>query len=857
MGGERRVDFFISHAGADRAWAEWVAWQLADAQYTVELDVWDWAAGQNFVAAISDALERCERVVALFSAAYFDRDRYTTEEWTASVLRVPGMAEGKLLPVRVADVPTTMMPAVLRQLVFRDIFGMPEEQARRVLLEAVAGPRRPAEPPLFPDCAASRTGERREAPIPRLPGGLPPVWNVPARNLGFTGRDGLLVAIREHLLGNDRAVVQALQGMGGVGKTQLAIEYAHRFAGTYDLVWWVAAEQAGLIGDQFAALASELGWVEAGAGTEVVRSAVLRELRQRGQWLVVFDNAEKPGDVRPWLPGGRGHVLITSREREWAELAAPVDVDVLSRPESVAILQARVTGLTRAAASRLAAELGDLPLAIAQAAGFMAETGMPTAEYLDLLQTQAGQLLSHGVPGSYPRSLAAATHLAVDRLTGSDPPAAELARLCAFLAPEPIPSDLFTSTISSLPTRLAARLANPLAWRQTLARLTKQSLARVDHCGIQMHRLTQAILRDRLPPEQAAATRTLTEAILIASHPGNSEDPTTWPAWARLMPHLLAADLADATNPGLRKLACDASAYLVLRGDARTAFDLTTQAYRPWRHRLGDDDPHVWSIGDSLAWALRHMWRFAEARGLDQDILARRRRILGDDHPDSLWSACHLALDLHQMGEVQAARDLNQDTLARSRRVLSDDHPNTLAVTSNLAWALRDLGEVQAALDLDQDCLARCRRVLGENHPFTLESVSSVAADLRALGEIQAARDLDQDTLDSRRRILGEDDRLTLISASNLAADLRALGEVQAARDLDEDTLERRRRALGDEHPETLVSASNLAADLRALGEVQAARDLDQDTLERRRRALGDEHPDTLAPVFTKRIAPQ
>ena len=102
------------------------------------------------------------------------------------------------------------------------------------------------------------------------------------------------------------------------------------------------------------------------------------------------------------------------------------------------------------------------------------------------------------------------------------------------------------------------------------------------------------------------------------------------------MPHLLAADLAATASSDLRQLACNASEYLVFRGDSRTAYDLTTRIYQPWQHRLGDDDPHVWSVGDSLAWALRLMWRFAEARELDQDILARRRRILGEDHRDTL-----------------------------------------------------------------------------------------------------------------------------------------------------------------------------------------------------------------------------
>jgi len=349
MSGDR-VDFFVSYAGADRAWAEWVAWQLTDAGYSVELDVWDWAVGRNFVTAMSAALERCDRVVALFSAAYFDRSRYTTEEWSAAVLHVPGMAQDSLVPVRVEEVPAGKVPAVLRPLLYCDVFGVAEDQAQRALLDAVAGPRRPGRKPDFPGPGAAAPG----GPRPQLPGTVPQVWNVPSRNPGFTGRDGLLVALREALLSGDGAVVQALHGMGGVGKTQLVAEYAHQFASAYHLVWWVNAEDAGLIGDQFAVLASELGWAGAGAGTEAIRSAVLRELRVRGQGLLVFDNATSPEEVLPWLPGGSGHVLITSRAPGWAEVAMPVEIDVLARTESMALLVSRVPGLHETDADRLA-----------------------------------------------------------------------------------------------------------------------------------------------------------------------------------------------------------------------------------------------------------------------------------------------------------------------------------------------------------------------------------------------------------------------------------------------------------------------------------------------------------------------
>jgi transcriptional regulator with XRE-family HTH domain len=659
----------------------------------------------------------------------------------------------------------------------------------------------------------------------RPPGTLPRVWNIPARNPGFIGREDLLGAVRDRLVAGDTAVVQALHGMGGVGKTQLAAEYAHRFAETYDLAWWVNSEQGGLIGDQFATLGLALGCRPAGAGTEAVRAAVLAELRERGRWLLVFDNAQTPADVAPWLPGGGGHVLITSRERGWDEVAAPVEVDVLDRSDSVAILQHRVTGLTGDDADWLAAKLGDLPLAIAQAAGFMAETGTPADQYLALLWTRAGQLLAQGAPDSYPRSLAAATGVTVDRLARQDPAAAELASLCAFLAPEPIPQDLFTGPVSVLPGELAARAADPLAWRQTLAHLTRQSLARIDHRGLQMHRLTQVILRDRLAPAQAAAARECTELLLAASDPGDPPDPATWPRWARLLPHVLAADLVGTDVPALRELARKACWYLIERGDARTPHDLVSVLHQQWRDRLGEDHEHTLMAAHYLAWTLMEIGRYADSRDLNQDTLGRRRRVLGEDHPDTINTAHNLAIALRKLGEVAAARDLDQDTLARQRRVMGDDHLSTLRSATILAHDLRDLGEVRAARELDQDTLDRRRRVLGPDHPDTLASQDSLAADLRDLGVVQAARELDQDTLDRRWRILGPDHPDTLDSASNLAADLRQLGEVQAARDLDQDTLSRRRHVLGPDHPGTLLSASNLASDLRALGEAEAGRE--------------------------------
>jgi DNA-binding SARP family transcriptional activator len=224
----------------------------------------------------------------------------------------------------------------------------------------------------------------------------PQVWNVPARNPHFTGRDGMLTELRRRLDTEEPTlVVQALYGLGGVGKTQLAIEYAHRFAADYDLVWWIDAEQPVLIPDQLGTLATKLGLLPGSTVVDTVER-LLADLRGRDRWLLIFDNAERPQDVADYRPSGAGHVLVTSRFPGWGALGGRLEVDVLARAETVALLRTRIPALDEELADQLAAELGDLPLAAAQAAGYLEQTDLPPADYLRRFRAHRATLLPRG-----------------------------------------------------------------------------------------------------------------------------------------------------------------------------------------------------------------------------------------------------------------------------------------------------------------------------------------------------------------------------------------------------------------------------------------------------------------------------
>lgn len=624
--------------------------------------------------------------------------------------------------------------------------------------------------------------------------GLPPVWRMPSRITGFVPRQGPLTALHDVL----PAGPGVLCGIGGAGKTRLAVEFAYRHAADYDLAWWVDADDADRIGDQLAALGVAVGACGPNAATPAAVAALNRHLHALppGRCLIVFDNADAPERLVAHLPVGLGHTVITSRNPQWTEVATAVPVDVFDRPQSVALLRGRVDGLTDTEADQLAERLGDLPLALAQAAGVIAAQGKSPAEYLAELSAHAADATDAGRPASYPRSLAAAVTVAADRLAPDDRAMLDLSTV---FAPEAIPTDVLRTALDGDAARL----------RSGLEHVVRYGLAQLDTSGLLVHRLTQAILRDALTAEAAATLHRLAERAVGEAAPGDvGDDPLIWPRWQALIPHVLALDPGDSDDAGLRDFAVRIPRYLLVRGDHGPGRRLAEQLYEAWRQRLGPDHRHTLAAASALSMALGMSGENGAGAALGNAALARQRAALGEDDPDTLLTESILTMILPDGAEGLAAAEHNYQA---HLRVLGAEHHDTLWAQILYANRLSVDGQATAALEHARAAADGMQRALGDTHPMSSQTLGALGSHLRRLGRLDEARTALEQALPRLDEMFGPAHPETLSPRAEYALTLSALGHHDQAIALARRVAALYVETMGAEHPLTIELLDDLA----------------------------------------------
>ncbi|WP_112271947.1 FxSxx-COOH system tetratricopeptide repeat protein [Lentzea terrae] len=686
---------------------------------------------------------------------------------------------------------------------------------------------------------------------------VPRAWSAPQRNFNFTGRSQMLTDLHDRLTSSDTNLTavlpEALYGLGGIGKSQVAIEYAYLHADDYDIVWWIPSEDPTHIRSVYIALAEKLGIPNTGAVNAVIEA--VREALRRGhpyrRWLLVFDNAENPEEVRPFFPtGGSGHILVTSRNSQWSSVAQTVQVDLFSRAESRQLLQRHNQGLGDDDAEQIADVLGDLPLAIEQAASWLRETGMNAGEYLTLFAQKRAQLLESGLPLDYHVPVAAAWNVSLDRLGQENPAALQLLQVCSFFAPEPISRSLFIELQGiPVPTELGEALRDPLLLAKAMRQINRYSLAQIDQnkSTILLHRLVQAALYDRMTPQERSQMGHAAHMLLATDDPRGPGSEKNWPKYLELLPHVRASKMHECDDPWVRRTALHSAVFLSAWGDDQSGLVYCQELFEHWKQRFGEDKPDTLNTAKQIGICLRALGRYKDALAVDERAYEVAQEHLGNESENTLILANMVAQDVRAQGEFTKAWELSDNAYRIAKRLYGDEDGMTLAVAENLGIALRLIGKFSDARDVDRSTWEIRARLLGDEHRFTLSTLNSLCLDIRECGEYVEARDMLETAVTKHRRLFGDDHPDTLRAIKNLAVTRRKAGDHTGALHLSEEVLQRYTKRYGENYPGSLAASMNLAVDLRQTGALAEARDLGEHVVQAYADTLGEGHPYVLA----------
>ncbi|GHO76464.1 tetratricopeptide repeat protein [Ktedonobacter sp. SOSP1-85] len=693
------------------------------------------------------------------------------------------------------------------------------------------------------------------------------VWNVPyQRNPYFTGRKDLLDRLHEQLsAGQDIALSQAISGLGGVGKTQLAVEYAYLYEKEYHYVLWVRAESEERLISSYVSLAHELNLPQKDEQDQnKVVEAVKRWLRNNDGWLLIFDNADEPGILSKYVPTSpRGHCLYTTRASTLGRLARRLPVESFT-PEKGALFLLRRTQIIavdtpleqaseqeRELALQITKELGGLPLALDQAGAYIEEAQTSLEDYLHLYQQRRAELLAKrgDIAPDHPEPVAATWSLSFERVAQCSPAAADLLRLLAFLAPDDIPEEIITAESEYLSETLAPVAADALKLDDALKALLAYSLIKRDQKtkSLSIHRLVQAVLQDVMPSEERKLWIECAIQAVKSSFP-NVYEFEQWEACERWLSHaqlcFIWAEQEKIETLEVANLLDDTGYYLLERDAYIEAERLHKRALAIREQKLGSQHLTTAISLNNLALCYRGQRRDAEAEPLLERVLVIREQNLDPTHVAIVISINNLARLYQDQGRYKEAEALFGRIFEIYQQGFYSNDLVMATCLNNLALLFMHQGRYEEAEPIYKLSLEINLQVLGPTHPRVLLVQSNLAALYQEQGRYKEAEPLLRQLLVVQEQMLGPLHPDVSQSLINLAAIWLNQGRYDDAEPLLKRALAIREQAFGLLHPETAKSLNSLAALYLKQERYDEAKFFARQGLAIREKVLNELHPD-------------
>jgi tetratricopeptide (TPR) repeat protein len=853
------IEVFCSYVHEDQAWLQRLETHLSVLRRQGLISLWHdrlIPPGTDRTRTIDRHLETASVILLLVSADFLASDYCYSIEMKRTMER-EASGEARVIPILVRPVDWSRAPFAHLQVLPINAKPLATwENQEAVLADITASIRCVIEEVSFLPASAAHEA-------------LPTIWDIPlARNPFFVGRDQELEDLHMQLQRSNTAAIgqtRAISGLGGIGKTQIAVEYAYRYFQDYQAVLWARADSNESLNSSYGRIAMLLDLLEKDTREqEIIVEAVKTWLRRHQGWLLILDNADEPSLLASFLPSiVGGHLLITTRSSDLSALGLGVghslEMETFSPEQGVHFLLHRANLLVpdttleratlqdRAVALQIVKELGGLPLGLDLAGAYIAATGTSLVAYQQIYQKHRNDLLKEHRNNSYSVSVALTWNLSFERVKARNPAGADLLCLCAFLAPDAIPEEILTKGADKLGSLLAPVAANAYLLDQAIVALRAYSLLtrNSQERTLTVHRLVQTVIGDALPIEIQHQWKQRAVLALNATIPESTF--ANWPTCERLLPHALHCAIwieqeQMSTLEAARLLNCTGR-YLRERARYTEAEPLFVNMLAICEQQLGSQHPYTATSLNNLAALYRVEGKYEQAEPLYQRALAIYERQLGLQHPDTAQSLNNLALLYHVQERYEQAEPLYLRALELREQLLGLQHPDTAQSLNNLALLYHVQKKNEQAEPLFIRALEIREQQLGPQHPDTAQSLNNLAEFYRTQGKYSQAEPLYKRALAIREHELGTTHPDTAGCLNNLALLYHMQGNYKQAEPLFMRALAIYEQHLGPQHPNTATCLNNLALLYRWQGKYVQAEPLYERALAIDIKTYGAEHP--------------